>query len=115
MLVRHPGVCLCSYLFIHPVTVDNSIQHLFILSSYNNYHNIVGEISVFTMSQSTAITTTPLVTVVSTRTSSLTMTVTLALKLMGLPMTVSQHDVVLSPLLMPRDTRGVLGLATVLQ
>ena len=35
--------------------------------------------------------------------------------LMGLPMTLGQHYVVLPPPLMPRDTKGVVCLTTVLQ
>ena len=71
----------------------------------------------FIMSQAsatTAITTTLPVIVVCSGTSSLLMTITMAPTLMELPVTVGQHDVVLLWLLMLRDTRGVVGLTTVL-
>ena len=72
--------------------------------------------SLFNMSQvptTMAVTTTP-VTVVCSSTSSL-LNVTMTPTLIGLPATSSKHDMVLPPLLMPRDTRSVVGLATVLQ
>ena len=56
-------------------------------------------ISIFIMSQATATTTAPPVTVVCSGASSFTMTVILAPTLMRLPMTLDQHDVDLSPLL----------------
>ena len=62
-----------------------------------------------------ATTTTPLVTVVCCSTSSPTMTVTMDPTFMGLQVTLYQHDVVLPPLLMSRDTGGIVGLAIVLQ
>ena len=61
--------------------------------------------SVFITSQATATTTTPPVTVMCSGASSLTMTVTMVPTLMGLPVTLVQHDVVLSPPLMLRDTK----------
>ena len=67
------------------------------------------------MSQATATTTAPPMNVVCFCTSSLMMTLTIAPTLMGLPATSGQHDVVLLPLLMPRDTRDVVGIATVPQ
>ena len=72
--------------------------------------------SVFIMPQAsatTATTTTPPVAVVSSGTFSLLMNVTMAPTLMGLPATLGQNDVGLPPLLILRDTRGVVGLATV--
>ena len=66
------------------------------------------------MSKATATTTTPSVMVACYSASSLTKTVTMAPTLMGLPATWDQHDVVVPPLLALRDTRGVVGLATVL-
>ena len=63
-----------------------------------------------------ATTTTPPVTVVCCSTSlSLTMTVTMVPTLMGLPVASGQHDVVLLPPLMLRDTGHVVGLTTVQQ
>ena len=50
--------------------------------------------------------------VVCSNTLSLLMTVTMVPILMGLPATSGQHDVVLPSLLILRDTRGVVGLAT---
>ena len=68
------------------------------------------------MSQATtATTTTPPVTFVCCSTSSLTVTVTMAPTLMGLPVTLGQHDVDLLAPLMLRDTGSVVGLNTVLQ
>ena len=67
------------------------------------------------MSQTAATTSTPPVTVMCSGASSLTMTVTMAPTLLGLPATSGWHDVVLSPPLILRDTRGVVDLATVLQ
>ena len=64
------------------------------------------------MSQAAA-TTTPPVTVVCSSILSLIMTVAMAPTMMGIPVTLCQHDVFLPPLLMPRDTRGAVGLATV--
>ena len=69
--------------------------------------------SIFIMSQAstnTAMTTTTLVTVVCTSTSSLLSTVTIP-PLMGLPTMSGQHDVVVLPLLTPRHSEGVVGLA----
>ena len=60
-------------------------------------------------------TITPVVTVVWSGMSCLLSLVTMAPSLMGLPATSGQHDVVLSPLLTPRCSRSVVGLATVLQ
>ena len=71
--------------------------------------------SVFIMSEANATTITPPVTAVCSGASSLTMTVTMALTLMGLSATLGQHDKVLPPPMTLRDTRGVSGLATVLQ
>ena len=62
-----------------------------------------------------ATTTTPPVTVVYSGTSSLLMMVTMASTLMELPAIFNQHDVVLPPLLILRDTRGVGVLAIVPQ
>ena len=60
------------------------------------------------MSQDTVTTTTLPLMVVCSGASSITVTVTMSGALV-------QHDVVLPTLLLPRDTRGVVGLATVLQ
>ena len=61
-----------------------------------------------------ATTTTPPVTVVFSRASPITITVTMALTSMGLA-TSGQHDVVLPPQLILRDAlRGSVGLVTVL-
>ena len=79
------------------------------------YHNIVGEIGVFIISQAYAITTTSPVTVVCSGALSFTMTVTIIPSLMRLPVTFDQHDVVVSLMLMLRDTRGVVGLTNVPQ
>ena len=57
------------------------------------------------MCQATASTTTPPVTVVCSDISSLTATATMAPSLMGLPVTLDQHDVVQLPPLTMRDTR----------
>ena len=73
---------------------------------------------VFIMSQASttmATTTPPLMTVVCSSTSSLLSMVTISPSLMGPPATSGQHDVVLSPLLMPRHSGSVVGLATVPQ
>ena len=74
--------------------------------------------SVFIMTQAPAtmalIITIP-VTVVCSSTSTHLSTVTVALSLMGLSVTSDQHDVILPPLLTPRNSGGVAGLATVLQ
>ena len=70
------------------------------------------------MSQASATmetTTTPTLTVVCSSTLSLLKAVTMAPSLMGLLATSGQHDVVLPSPLIPKDTRGVVGLATVLQ
>ena len=64
--------------------------------------------SVFIMSPATATTTTPSVTAVYYGTSSLIMTVTMAPTLMGLSAALGQHDLVLPPPLILRDTRGVV-------
>ena len=69
----------------------------------------------FIMSQATATTTTPPVTVVCSGTLSVIMTVTMGPTLMGLTVTLGQHEVVLPPLLKLRGMRGVVGLITVLQ
>ena len=61
-----------------------------------------------------AMTTIPLVTVVFSGLSSVS-SVTMAHSLMGLPATLGQHEVVLPPLLMPRGSGGVIGLASVPQ
>ena len=66
------------------------------------------------MSTTIAMTPTPLVTVVSSGMSSLSV-VTMAPSLMGFPATLSQHDVVLPPTLTPRCPEGVIGLAAVPQ
>ena len=63
------------------------------------------------MSQASVTTTIPPVTVVCSGTSSFLMTVTMTPTLMGLPTTSGQYDVVVLPLLMLRDRRGV-GLTT---
>ena len=60
----------------------------------------------------TAMTTTPLVTVVPSGMSSLSL-VTMAVSLIGLPTMLGQHDVVLLPPLTQRCSRGVLGNASV--
>ena len=73
---------------------------------------------VFIMSEAsttTAKTTTPLVTEVSSGTLSLLSKVTMVPSLMGLPATSGQHDVALPPLLTPRHSRSVVGLASVPQ
>ena len=73
--------------------------------------------SIFIMSQvsnTTATTTTPPVTIVCSSTSSLSV-VTMAPSLMGLQGTSGQYDVALPPLLTPRHSGSVVGLATVLQ
>ena len=67
----------------------------------------------FPATATTATTTTPAVTVVCFGTLSLSTTVTMIPTLMRLPVTSGQHEVVLPPLLMLRDTRGIV-LATVL-
>ena len=71
----------------------------------------------FIMSQSsttTATTTTLPVMVVSLSLSYLS-SVTMAPSFMKLPVTLGQHDVVLPPMLTPRCSGGVIGLATVSQ
>ena len=73
---------------------------------------------VYIMSQASAATaaiTTAPVTVICSRMSSLLSTVTMAPSLMGLPVTSGQYDVVLPPLLTPRNSGGAVGLATVSQ
>ena len=65
-------------------------------------------------STSTAMTTTPPVTVASSGMSSLSL-VTMAASLMGLPTMLGQHDVVLPPPLTLRGSGGVLGHASVPQ
>ena len=62
----------------------------------------------------TAMTTTPLVMVVSSGLSSVSL-VTMTPSLMGLPATLVQHEIVLPPPLIPRGTGGVIGLASVPQ
>ena len=59
-----------------------------------------------------ALTTTALVSVVCSTTSSILSTITMALSLMGLPTTSGKHDVVRPPSLTPRNSIGVVGLAT---
>ena len=66
------------------------------------------------VSTTTAMTTTPPVTVVSSGMSSLS-SVTMAPSLIGLPTMLGQHDVVLLPPLTPRCSGGVLGLASMPQ
>ena len=66
------------------------------------------------VSISTATTTTPPVTVVSSGMSSLSL-VTMAPSSVGVPTMLSQHDVVLLPPLTPRCSGGVLGHASVSQ
>ena len=63
----------------------------------------------------TAMTTTPPITVVCSGMSSLLTTVTVAPSLMGLPATSDQHDAVLPPSLTLRNSGDVAGLATVPQ
>ena len=71
---------------------------------------------VFIMCHASTITmTTPPQVTVSSGTSSLLSVVTMAPSLMGLLATPGQHDVVLPPLLTPRHSGSVVGLATVLQ
>ena len=62
----------------------------------------------------TAMTTTPLVMVVSSGMSSIS-SVTMAISLMGLPATSGQHEVVLLPPLMLKCPGGVIGLASMPQ
>ena len=74
--------------------------------------------SVFIMSQAsttTAMTTTPPVTVVHSSMSCLLSVVTMAPSLMGLSVISGQHDAVLLPTLTPRNPGGVVGPAIVLQ
>ena len=66
------------------------------------------------VSTSITITTTSSVTVVSSGMSSLSL-VTMAPSLIGLPTTLSQHDVVLLPPMTPRCSGGVLGHASLPQ
>ena len=61
-----------------------------------------------------AMTLTPRVMVVSSGQSSVS-SVTMASSLMGLPATLGQCEVVLPPLLMPRGSGGVIGLASMPQ
>ena len=68
----------------------------------------------FQVSTTMAMTTTPLVTVVSSGMSSLSL-VTIAPSLMGLSATLGQHDVVLPLVLTLRCPGGVIGLASVPQ
>ena len=65
------------------------------------------------MSQAAATNTTPHKTVVYYSGSSPTMTVVMAPTLIGLPVTLGQHNVVLPLLLMLRDTSAVVDLAVV--
>ena len=67
------------------------------------------------MSQSTATTTTPHVTVMYSSALAVTITVTMGPTLMGLSATSGQHDLVLLLLVMPRNTGDVVGLTTLLQ
>ena len=83
-------------------------------------HNImvIFLFSVFIMSQAstiTATTTTLSVIIACCGTLPFITTVTMAPALMGLQVTLSQHDVVLLLLLILRDTRGVVSLTTVPQ
>ena len=71
-------------------------------------------VSISQASVTTAMTTSPLLTEVSSGLSSLSL-VTVAPSLMGLPVTLGQSDVVLLPLLPPRCSGGVIGLATLSQ
>ena len=64
-------------------------------------------------SATTAMTTTPPMTVVCSGMSSLFTTVTMAPSLMGLPVTSGQHDVVLPPLLTLRNSGSVVDPAIV--
>ena len=71
--------------------------------------------SVFIISQASATTamiTTPLVSVVCSGTSSILSMVNMAPFLIGLTVTSGQHDVVLPPLLTPRHSGGVVVIAT---
>ena len=61
-----------------------------------------------------AMTTTPPVIVVFSGMSSLS-SITMVTSLKGLPATLGQHDVVLLPLLTPRHSGGVVGIATMPQ
>ena len=71
--------------------------------------------SVSIMSQASATTATTTTQSVCTGTLSLLMTVTMASTLMGLPLTLGQNDMVLTPLLIPREIRNVVDLTTVPQ
>ena len=72
--------------------------------------------SVFIMSQASAtMATTTIVTVVCSSTSYLLWMVTKTPSLMWLPATSGQHDLVLPPLLTPKHSGGVVGLASVPQ
>ena len=123
--VRHFGVCW----YIHYLSVQKShasaphhcgflLYWTWCLWMSAMLHAVVPFFVVFIMfkaSTTMVMTTTPLVTVVSSGLSSLLTMVTIAPSLMGLPTTSGQHDVVLPPPLIPRHSRGVVGLATVLQ
>ena len=117
--VRH--FCVCQY--ISCLSIPNShsscspslwvaslLDWIFMDISYA----VVLFFVVFIMSQAStmAMVTTPLMTVVSSGTSSLSV-VTMAPSLMELPATSGQHDVVLPPPLTPRHSGSVFGLATV--
>ena len=81
-------------------------------------HAVVPLFVVFIICQTpttTAMATTPQVTVVYSGTLSLLSVVTMVPSLMGLPATSGVHDVVLLPPLTPRLSGGVVGLATVLK
>ena len=68
------------------------------------------------MSQVTATTTAPFVTVVCSGAPTTTMTVTIALTCMGLATALGQHFVVLPPPLILKGTmKGIGGLTSVLQ
>ena len=84
-------------LSIHPFDVHYASSCTFLVVHY------------VSVSTSTAMTTTPPVTVVSSGMSSLSL-VTMAPSLMGLPTMLGQHDVVLPPPLTPRCSGGVLAM-----
>ena len=122
--------CVCQYIHL-PLRTEQSYWLLtIIVGHFSNGWEAYGCMlsfmlftcsflcSVFNLSQASAtmtMTTTPPVTVVCSSISSLLTTITMDPCLMGLPAVSGQHDVVLPPLLIPRDSGGVVGLATVLQ
>ena len=75
---------------------------------------VVHYTSLSQVSNPTAMTSTPPVTVVSSGMSSLSLVI-MASSLLGLPATLGQHDVALPPPLTSRCSRGVLGFASVPQ